>query len=387
MQKKVMGLLERWLEKFQSIPLQQLFPSKQEQKLTFEQILSKTNLNDLTDRSYAQYLAQKSLMSPSKALILNLVGLVSTLPLIILCLFSRAPKSEKTNKSNAVFFEKTHEVLPQSLYDKYEITLANHKGLKLNFADLMFCIRMLTRYPFSFYFNFKIIYKLALYRYNSEFYNAKTLICCSEYSFTSSILTKWCRENEILHVNLQHGEKLYHIVDAFSWFDVFYVWESNYTTLLGSLLCGANDFVVEIPARYLALSKLPASNNKNSLTYFLQVKDEESWKALAQLFLPLKSKYIIKFRPHPRWLSEGTVNKIFKDFEIENPTQVKIDDSINHTETICSAFSAVLYLGYLSHRKIIVDDITNQQMYLNLKDLQIGFLNRPHILLSDLVKS
>ena len=93
-------------------------------------------------------------MSPSKALILNLVGLVSTLPLIILCLFSRAPKSEKTNKSNAVFFEKTHEVLPQSLYDKYEITLANHKGLKLNFADLMFCIRMLTRYPFSFYFNF-----------------------------------------------------------------------------------------------------------------------------------------------------------------------------------------------------------------------------------------
>ena len=385
---KLKQKIELFLEKAQAVPLEELYLEQEVQSKILEKLKESTNLNSLLSRSYSQYLAQKSLQSFTKNFTFNFFSFFIFWPYLLLCLAKyllNTGKAFTKPTNNGIFFEPTLEMLPKSLIESYDCSLKINKQL-LNLSDIYFIFKIFVHYPLSFYFLTKIAYKVSYYRANLHLKNPKSFICCSEYSFTSSILTEWCNQNAVLHINIMHGEKLFHIVDSFSSFHQFYVWSPFYLDLFKKLYCSADKFIIELPATFNNLISLRKHTDHRTLTIFLQTKDPEAWQRIATHLKQNNSYFKVKIRPHPRWLSDGLVQNIFTGFEIENPRNVSIIESIGTTNFVCSAFSTVLFQGHLAGRKLIIDDLSNPLLYNRFKSLDLGALNLEHTLLSEIKK-
>lgn len=385
--------IERLVEKLQTVPIEILYPSRSFQMATIEKIEQNFAVTKLIDRSFAQYLVQNHLLVFRQKLLLNFISFLSLIPFMLVSFLRYQLAIRKLKKSphntslqhrqTAVFYEATNEVLPESLLNEFDCKI-RRTGSFLSSDDIFEIVRICLKRPFSFYFSLKLSYKIAHYRYNFLKFSPKAMICSSEYSFTSSYMTQWCNNLDIEHINVMHGEKLFHMVDTFATFDRYYVWDNFYLELVQKLRCQSKNFFVEIPKRFNDYKNLLINTKNPTLTCFLQAKDLKSWQNLAAHLVKISSKYSISIRPHPRWLKNSHVTRIFADFKIENPRKVNIIDSIKNTNCVCSTYSTVLFLGHLAQREVIVDNISNTLLYAKLKELDFGVLQRPHKLLSEL---
>ena len=221
------------------------------------------------------------------------------------------------------------------------------------------------------------------------FIKPKAFIMTSEYSFTSSILTYYCEINNCKHINVMHGEKLFYIRDSFFKFHKCYVWHEHYCKLFKKLKADENQFVVEMP-RFMKIGQANLSvpnkeNQKNIYKYYLQ--GDETKEQLYQLLKVLDSlseNFHIIVRPHPIWSKRNELNVFSKKFEIENPEDITILNSLLRTDFVCSLYSTVLFQGYCLNKKIVVNDL-DKNTYNKLKELDYIVINLPHILLSQLV--
>jgi hypothetical protein len=382
--------IEKWVEKLQTVPVEFLYPTRKRQTELISEIEAQFNLDVPIDRSYSQYLAQSHLLSNKQRLFLSLISFTTIAPFLFtsICryyfaLFFQSTQHMPQSKNIAVFYEATDEVLPESLLIEFDCKIRK-TGSFLCFKDLFEIFKVAIRHPKSIYFTLKIAYKIAHYRYNYFIFQPKAMICCSEYSFASSYLTQWCFRNGLEHINIMHGEKLYHLVDTFAEFHRFYVWNEFYLELVKTLKCNSKKFYIEIPKKFKNFSQLAPQSNKFSITCFLQTRDLTAWNNLADHLKKINSKYDVIIRPHPRWLGRLDVEKIFGAFKIENPNNVDIMESFSKTNCICSGYSTVLFLGHLADREVIVDDISNPFLFNRLKELDFGVLQRPHKLLSEI---
>jgi hypothetical protein len=386
MLKKLLSKLETWLESAQSMSLESIYPNLEIQEKILSKLASETDFNSLLSRSYSQYLAQRSLMPKKQAFFLNLASASFILPYILFCFLCGILKKSTPSSGSeklAVFFEATNDVVPESLLKKFKI-FTRSTGLELFYSDILYVFKIALRYPAHPYFISKITYKMAQYRYNLSKYRPSAILCSSEYSFTSSVLTKWCHDQKITHINIQHGEKLFHIMDSFSSFDEYYIWGHYYEKLAKQLHSSAASFHIEIPESFKKFQTLAPSNFKDNFTYFLQTSDYELWHQISAHLKPLMLSKKIIIRAHPRWFNEKTVSEIFQNYSVENPLKINILKSIEETHSICSAYSTVLFLGSLAKREVIIDDVSNPKLFEILRNLQIGALHRPHKLLSSL---
>lgn len=344
---------------------------------------------DLVERSYAQYRCQMMLESPILRMMYQAAAML-LLPVYQRQLLRR-PAPQKMQTADAVFLSGDCEtILPNTLRREFPSLYQAH-GFEccslLRKEDMALLSTLRRRYPSAFYFRFKCMVKLAMYRYQYEVYHPKAMIVDEEYSYTSSFLTEYCHRLGVEHIDIMHGEKLYFIRDTFFCFDRCYVWDGYYRDLFCQLRAEPTQFRIELPP---AMQPWDAQGVEKTVdyTYYLQVETPQMLEKIAESLQKLrKNGAKVAVRPHPLYSDMEIVRRLFPDFEIEANTEIGIETSILRTRHVVGLYSTVLYQAHINHVPVVVDDLTDPERFTQLAELKYMMLSLHHTLLSEITKS
>ena len=343
---------------------------------------------DLLKRAYAQYRCQMMLERPILRAGYQLAAML-LLPVYRRQLLRR-PASRKEETADAVFaFGGPDTILPCSLRQEYpgiRQVRDFQNALFLTREDCSFPRELARRYPTAFYFRFKCMAKLAMYRSLYETYRPKAIIVSEEYSYTSSFLTEYCHRLGVEHINVMHGDKLYDIHDTFFCFDRCYIWDQFYRDLFCELRAEPTQFRMEMPP---SMQPWDAQDVEKAVdyTYYLQAETSQMLEKIAKSLQTLqKSGAVVAVRPHPLYSDMETVRRLFSDFEIEETAEVGIETSILRTRHVIGLYSTVLYQAHINHVPVVIDDLTAPERFAQLKSLRYIMLDKPHGLLSALLQ-
>ena len=342
---------------------------------------------DLLKRAYAQYRCQMMLERPILRAGYQLAAML-LLPVYRRQLLRR-PASRKEETADAVFaFGGPDTILPCSLRQEYPgiRQVRDFQNALLTREDCSFLRELARRYPTAFYFRFKCMAKLAMYRSLYETYRPKAIIVSEEYSYTSSFLTEYCHRLGVEHINVMHGDKLYDIHDTFFCFDRCYIWDQFYRDLFCELRAEPTQFRMEMPP---SMQPWDAQDVEKAVdyTYYLQAETSQMLEKIAKSLQTLqKSGAVVAVRPHPLYSDMETVRRLFSDFEIEETAEVGIETSILRTRHVIGLYSTVLYQAHINHVPVVIDDLTAPERFAQLKSLRYIMLDKPHGLLSALLQ-
>ncbi|GFI08921.1 hypothetical protein IMSAGC007_01376 [Lachnospiraceae bacterium] len=328
---------------------------------------------DLIERSYNQYKCQRWL----KSWRVNIVTDIGSI--LLLFYYYYLKKEEKilnTEHFNGIYLgmDVTSKFIPKELRDIYaNIKNISRTGECLSKNDKKIIKELLRRYPLSFEFILKCLIKVRMYSWIINVYSPDAIIVSGEYSYTSSFLTYYCRKNNIKHINIMHGEKLFYIRDSFFKFDKCYVWAPYYINLFKRLKAEPNQFVVAVPP---ALILKGTYNKKYDYTYYLGEETEENLVKILQILMKLKTMgYKVAVRPHPIYSKMILIDKIFNQkIEIENPKETQIKESVLQTQNVISLYSTVINQAVNSEINAIIDDVSDMGRYKLLYELEYRFV-------------
>lgn len=345
------------------------------------------NPRDEIERSYFQYKCQMQFNGKGITFLLNLVSF----PVAILYWFKYGKKVQvnQLEHKNLVFFRdgKPENILPKSLKKRYKAIESNPvEGTLLTAKDKKFIKGIICRYPFSWQFILKCLIKIGRYSFAIEEYSPEAIAVCAEYSFTSSLLTAYCKQRNIKHIDVMHGEKMYYMRDSFFKFDECYIWDEYYGKILASMKADKNQFVVEVPASLKFDGEL-IRTQKYDYTYYLGAESEEVLKKISKILEQIyKSGKKISIRPHPRYSNIDSVKSVFHFADVEDTKKISIEQSLLQTDTAISLYSTVLNQALYNSVPIIIDNISNPENYNKLKELGYMCLYKEHKLLSEVVE-
>ena len=332
---------------------------------------------DEIERSFFQYKCQQYKKSVLKKVLLNIISFFIFFGLLFFLVLKGIYKKIKLDKHESIFpyKDKYGEIIPLSyktLYEIYEIYY--QRGLErsiLQKSDLRFIFDIYKRYPLNYFFLSNILYRISFYSFIIKKYRPKIIFCSAEYSFSSSILTKYCNIHGIEHFNVMHGEKIFSITDSFVKFNRFLVWDEHYKDLFLSLRAYPEQFEICFPPSL----KLNLNYKKDILydfTYYLGGEKENQLEKISYLISLLLDKgFKINLRVHPRYSDLEIINKIFKNVPIENASSISLKESFEVTENIIAFYSTVLYQGLVNGKNVFIDDLTCDPDFLKkLKELK-----------------
>ena len=344
---------------------------------------------DDIDRAYAQYRCQMMLTKRPARLLYQLGAML--LLTVYRRRFRAAAAPERAESCDAVFlFAGDRGILPDCLCEEYPALRQIEKFQEhflLTSDDDALLSQMRCRYPTAYFFRFKCMVKLAMYRYLYEAYRPRAFIVSEEYSYTSSLLTEYCHQLGAEHINVMHGEKLFYIRDSFFRFDRCYIWNELYRDLFVSLRAEPTQFCVELPP---SLRPWSANGIDKTVdyTYYLQNESEKELGRIAASLHKLQAAgYTVAVRPHPLYSDKKAVEGLFADFIIENCVAIDIKTSILRTRHVVARYSTVLYQAYLNGVSMVIDDITLPQQYQKLEEVRFFGISVPHLRLGEVLKN
>ena len=376
-------MLKNWLKKmYRRVGKNSPFDCDFElqKKYLYKQKAPKNNI----ERSFFQYKAQMKLCGWWRKVLVN----IGAIPFLVFYYFKKSSKKIIVNKADAVFVRDglPCNVMQESLRKEFFVIEVDAiEGNKLTSRDRRYIFKLSLKHPFSWLFLLKTIIKIMRYRWIIDTYNPKALIVCNEYSFTSSLLTEFCNQNDVELINVMHGEKLFFIRDSFFKFNRCYIWSEFYKELFTELRADSNQFIVEIPPS-LKFASVEAEKTVD-YTYYLQMqKGEELAKIVETLSAISKRGDKVAVRPHPRYTNLDELKALINDvhIEIESCKEITIENSILRTKNVISLYSTVLLQAYINGVNIVIDDISNKDDYLKLVELKYVMLNAEHKLLSNI---
>lgn len=342
---------------------------------------------DDIERSYFQYKCQMKFNGKMITFLLNIVSF--PLAIFYLVRYRTTVKVKKSDKRDCVFLRDglPLNVLPNSLKKEYPNIESNPEdGFLLTAKDKKFIKKIITRYGLSWHFILKCIIKIGKYSYAIEKYFPNAIVVCAEYSFTSSVLTLYCRERKIKHIDVMHGEKLYYMRDSFFRFDECYIWDEHYKRILTSLKAEKNQFVVEVPPSLKFNIEL-IKTNIYDYTYYLGAETETVLNRISEILNVLYKKGSkISVRPHPRYSNQVLVRKLFSFANVENVHEISIEQSLLQTKAAISLYSTILNQALYNSIPIVIDDVSNVFNYEKLQKLGYICIGKEHMLLSELLE-
>lgn len=343
--------------------------------------------NNYVIRSFLQYKCQMYQLSPTKITILSLVSpfiMIAFVPCVLLytCCLKTRNRDEKVAIVNG---DVDYKLIPTSLQKKYQPVKCCNNRFALDRKGLIWIAKVSGKYLLHPYFVLKLTMKVAQYSYLILKYHPEIIITTSEYSFCSSALTGFCEQLGIKHINVMHGEKCFNIRDSFFRFTNCYVWEDYYVKLFMALKANIDQFVVERPPKHLELIdlgkvKIPLRNMIKF--YWASEYDKEELTFISghlHRLAELGFKVIVRYHPLHKSAFYDRVYSFFEGFEVEDPIQVLLCDSLLETEYVLGTYTTALYEGYLMNRKTIINDFN----YSSLRELRSLSINLPHIRLSE----
>lgn len=338
------------------------------------------------ERSYNQYCCQMKLNGKIITILLNFMSI----PILIYFLIKKGNSIEEKESCEAIFISEgiSDNVIPDELKREFKTwSVVNNSGESFTEEDKKYFRNLAKKYPLSWHFLLKNLIKIRLYSYIIQVYQPEIIVVCSEYSFTSSLLTDYCHYKSIDHINVMHGEKLYYMRDSFFKFDRCYVWSVEYIKLFKSLRADKNQFITAIPRSLLFEKKYQNIEKKVDYTYYLGAENEETLDCIFNCMdLLVQQGNIVRLRPHPRY---SNLKKIYGEqhlFEIEEIEKIPIEQSVMATKNAVSLYSTVLRQAYYNGINVIIDDISNTFYYNKLIELNYVLLKKSHQLLSMILK-
>lgn len=335
-----------------------------------------TAYDDLVYRSYLQYKCQMHIQGKPFFIMVNAASWI-LYPVIFAYIKSRKQPTSADDKIDAVFncYDIDKNILPDSLNKIYKNICFNEKMEGYYYDDELkhYIRKRIKKYKLSRYFYLKTMMKLSYYNYLMKMYPCRAIIGYSEFSFTSGALTDFCHVKHVKHINIMHGEKRFYITDAFASYDDFYVWSSSYIDLFRELNVQGN-FMIEIPPSLLWDKSL--DNEYIDYTYYLTNPNQPTLKRIIRILAALSAKgYQVAIRPHPRYTNIEKLKALCDcDIEIEDSSFIDIKKSIGRTKSVVSDFSTVLLQGAFANKSVIVDDVSDFDMYQRMIDLKYGFV-------------
>ncbi len=281
-------------------------------------------------------------------------------------------------------------IIQDSINERYHYIITERvaSDIVLDRYDLIFLHKQFKKCRFSFYFKLKILLKIGMYSAQIKKHNPKAIISYSENSFTSSLATQYCEEKGIQHINVMHGEKLFNLKNSFFRFSEFYVWDSHYVNLFLKLRGEHSQFKVELPYSMQTVKIENKENKKYFMTYYLGIENKEIMVGIKEAFDILKAAgKECAVRIHPRTENDEVVRHIFKEYDVQDKNNLSLNESMSDTECVASLISTVLFEGWNKQKTIVIDDYSQTETYLKLKDLDYIMLKKPHYLLSQIIKN
>ena len=151
---------------------------------------------DFQERSYYQYKCNSKLygITPPINFFRNLLCFFPFWILII-----RRGNAEFDKEIKNVFISDEHkmDIIPQKYKNSFT-KLSRTQGWFIEKKDRKFIFDLWSKHPFSYYFLLKNVIKIANYKWAIEKYNPENILCTCEFSFTSSILTEYCHQYNIV---------------------------------------------------------------------------------------------------------------------------------------------------------------------------------------------
>lgn len=356
-----------------------LVPFEEEKKILEEFREPTTDI----ERSFFQYRCQMiGNMDWKLKALFSFFSMVAFFP-TVLCLFicNFFLKKQRQNERIIFAIPLQKELIPKEFSREINEVVALDRGQgRLNFDDLRFLFKIVTKYPDAPFFCYKCAYYIAMYSYGIFQFQPEMILTHSEDSCVSSILTMYCEWQGVKHCNIQHGEKLFNIRDSFFRFSRFYVWDMHYVQLFKELRTGLREehFIVaplEIPS-------VPVLENRNECTYYLQIHTKAELQKIKECLERLNKRY--KVRPHPAYMGRE-IFEVFDEAHIESPQSVSIWTSISSTGLAISVDSTSLFQAYLMDIPVAIDDVSNPEYFAEIKKRKYIMLSKPHKLLSEVV--
>lgn len=344
---------------------------------------------DLIERSYFQYKCQAALNGRVFSFLLN----VFSFPLVIIYYFKKYKFNVvESKKYDAVFFADTkpNNIVPSELKEEFGVIVSvNEKKYFFSSEDRKYVFSLWKRYPFSYFFIFKCLLKIQNYSYEINYKKPKAMIVCNEYSFTSSMLTDYCRKRNVLNINIMHGEKLFFIRDAFFQYDRCYVWGEEYIELFKQLRVDPKQFIIAVPKSLCFDNSFYSYNKAFDYKYYL---GNERGERLAAIFTTLRALsnegLRIAVRPHPRYSNIDEIKTMAVDsIVVEDCVSIPIEQSIMETKNVISLYSTVLNQAYHNGVNIVIDDVSDKKTYMQLNQLGYVMMSRDYTKLSECLKN
>ena len=341
------------------------------------------------ERSFNQYLCQCYFAKSGNTVVLNIVSAICYVPVLFILVLNRLRVKFVKQKEAVGEFRGLEEVIPTELSKRYIIdNNVWDRQKSLGRGDFKIIKKLVSKYPLYPYFTLKCILKIAFYSSLVKKYKPKAIVVHNEYSFTSSVLTEYCTQNCIRHINAMHGEKLFYIRDSFFRYHECYVWDEFYIQLFSKLRAGNNRFTIAIPPSLMI--NVNAHLNDSLFAdykYYLGKYTETELKGIVNAIRnAVPDTKVVKFRPHPRYSDISLLRKYVLKEEVENPFDVSITDSIANAGHVVGVYSTVLLQAYFSGISIILDDCSSPKSFSQLKELDYMLADKNIPVLSSFVK-
>lgn len=325
----------------------------------FEKVKKKLKDDDLLSRSFAQYKCQ--FYKNRKIFFINLLLLlfVPFLILIPLVLFFFSRGENLENESDIVSVLPDKSIIPESFDNNVICSYNKFDFFSFTYKDLSFCYGVIFRYFFKPFFWLKCLYVICAYCGVTKI-GYKEILVSNEYSFTSSILTKYFRNYEMICSNCMHGEKVLCLRDCYSTYDNFYVWDNYYSKLLESMSVKANFKVAACDA--LGLDLIPDGCHGDIIFYLQGFETIDDLVLIREKLEKLSQMFELSFfvKPHPRYFNKD-LNIVFDEKDVLN---LEFKEAVLRSKIIVSNYSTVLFQAFYnrSNKKIpflIVNDLVS----------------------------
>ena len=353
------------------------------------------------ERMRFQFLTQRKYGKIDKFFLNSILAIFAFIPaFLIMCVKSI---HVKRYKADAILFctksRMSHILendLPQDLQKEFPnrvLKLKNDNAVKrmidgvLDFATIKNILKVIIRYPFSFYMNFYYLMHVAYICKLKKCYSPKAIISIqTELDFSTSMLTNYCESNSIEYIGVAHGEYILNLERAFVRFTRYYAWNNEMIELFYLTRSPHNGFFVYQTNRLAPIYK-KQPNPEFFISYYLDDQSIEEIEKLKVILVEFTKKgYMCKIRVHPRAGDLQETKRIFEGTSIyvENPRDVPLSDSIENSRYIVSTFSTVLREAYASGFDVVIDDMNDIITIEAMKEVKYSLLDKTDLRLSDL---
>ena len=264
------------------------------------------------------------------------------------------------------------DIVPKDLMKNAHKVISARKRVYLSSRDIYFWFKCIAKARLKPANCLRILLWLMKYSYIRKFYNPKIVANHIEYLACSSILTLYCEENNIQHVNFMHGEKPYFIRDAFFSFHQMYVFDEYYISLFDSLHANVQKYHIYLPESF----QIQIKRDIYDFVYFLAAESEDQVLKIISCMSQLKSaKYKVAVKPHPRHGDHKFMMGYCAEMGIDyiNPVTPSTE-ILSITKYPIALFSTCLTQAYFSKKAIVIDDVTDPEKYASILDMRLIFI-------------